>query len=423
MNHTPKVPWACGFILSPDISVTDDFILSAMEIIIQELLEQLYLLLQQHTETPLLDAQVLVAHHLGKPRTWVIAHPEYLLNNQQYQQILQSVNRLEAGEPLPYVLGHWEFYGLDFRLTSHVLIPRPETELLVETAIDWLQSHPHKRRAVDVGTGSGCIAIAVAYSIPDLYISMTDISPDALNLAMLNAERYGMIDRSDLFQSDLLEQIPKTRIFDLVCANLPYIPSQKLANLAVAKNEPRLALDGGPNGLMIIQRLLEQVKTRISPGGMMLVEIDPEHKPLMIELLQENYPSANVKFLPDLSGKIRCVEIQLPYLIYHICSREDWQKTEHQGFYQSASFSDEGFIHCSQSDQYIEVANRYFHGVLGLVVLSIDPEKLTSEIRWEKSADAYYPHVYGHINLDAVVSIDELLPGSDGSYQKSKPTV
>jgi release factor glutamine methyltransferase len=417
------VPWECGFILPPDISISDDFLLSAMEIIIQELLEQLFQILQPHSETPLLDAQVLVAHHLGKPRTWVIAHPEYYLTTKQYQEIIQSILRLEAGEPLPYVLGHWEFYGLDFRLTSHVLIPRPETELLVETAIAWLQSHPHKRRAVDVGTGSGCIAIAVANSIPDLHISMTDISIDALNVAMVNAERYGMLDRSELFQSDLLEQTPKTSIFDLVCANLPYIPSHKLANIAVAKNEPRLALDGGSNGLMVIRRLLEQVKTRISPGGMMLVEIDPEQKPLMIELLQENYPSARVRFLPDLSGKIRCVEIQLPYLIYHICSREDWQKAEHQGFYQSASFSDEGFIHCSQSDQYIEVANRYFHGVLGLVVLSIDPVKLTSEIRWEKSADAYYPHIYGPINLDAVISIDDLFPGSDGTYQKSTSTV
>jgi release factor glutamine methyltransferase len=409
--------------LPPELSITDDFVQSAMEIILQELLKQLYHILQPHSETPLLDAQVLVSHYVGKPRTWVLAHPEYLLNTQQYEEIIHSVHRLESGEPLAYVLGHWEFYGLEFQLTSHVLIPRPETELLVETACKWLQAHPHMRRAVDIGTGSGCIAIALAYTIPDLHILMTDISPDALNVAKLNAERFGMLDRSDLFQSDLLEQIPKISIFDLVCANLPYIPSQNLARLPVAKNEPRLALDGGSNGLMVIQRLLEQAKTHISPGGMMLVEIDPEQKPLMIKLLQENYPSARVKFLPDLSGKDRCVEIQLPYLIHHICSREDWQKAEYQGLYQAASLTDEGFIHCSQSHQYIEVANRYFHGVLGLVVLSIDPEKLASEIRWEKSGDAYYPHVYGPINLDAVVSIDDLLPGSDGTYQKSIPTV
>jgi release factor glutamine methyltransferase len=413
----------CGFALPPDRSIAYDFIFGVMEIIIHELLEQIHKILQQHSETPLLDAQVLLAHHLGKPRTWVLAHPEFPLNTKQYEEIIESVHRLEADEPLPYVLGHWEFYGLDFQLTPHVLIPRPETELLVETAINWLQSHPHMRRALDVGTGSGCIAISLAYSIPDLHILMTDISSDALNVAKLNAERFGMLDRADLLQSDSLEQLPKTSIFDLVCANLPYIPTHKLANLPVAQNEPRLALNGGSDGLMVIQRLLEQLKTHISPGGMLLVEIDPDQRPQMIKLLQENFPSGRVNFLPDLSGKDRCIEIQVPYLIYHICTREDWQRAETQGFYQSASLADEGFIHFSQSDQYIEVANRYFRGVPGLVVLSIDPEKLASEIRWEKSGDAYFPHVYGPINLDAVVSIDDLLPDSDGTFRKSMLTL
>jgi release factor glutamine methyltransferase len=394
-----------------------------MEINIQRILKQLHKRLQQDSETPLLDAQVLVSHHLEKPRTWVLAHPEFTLNSLQYEEILQSALRLETGEPLPYVIGHWEFYGLDFQLTPHVLIPRPETELLVEKAINWLQHHPHRRRALDVGTGSGCIAITLARHIPDLQILMTDISSEALKVAKLNAEKLGLLDRVDLLKSDLLEQVPRAAIFDLICANLPYIPTQKLATLSVAQREPHLALDGGLHGLKVIKRLIGQVKTHISPGGIMLLEIDPDQRSLMVPLLQENLPSARVKFLPDLSGKDRCVEIQLPYLIYHICSREDWKKAENMGFYETASLAHEGFIHCSQSDQYLDVVNRYYSGVPDLVVYSIDPFKLASEIRWEKSGDKYYPHVYGAINLDAIVSIDDIFPGSDGTNIKTAPAL
>ena len=150
---------------------------------IQETLDQLSHQLKSHSETAWLDAQVLVAHHLGVPRTWLLTHPETDLNDHQYKAIQQSVALLEAGVPLPYVIGHWEFYGLDFQLTPDVLIPRPETELLVERAIRWLQQHPHMRKVVDVGTGCGCIGIAIAKHIPDVQMLLTDSSAKALEVA------------------------------------------------------------------------------------------------------------------------------------------------------------------------------------------------------------------------------------------------
>ena len=392
-----------------------------MEIIIQELLKQIHKRLQLHSETPLLDAQVLIAHHLEKPRTWVLAHPEAVLNSLQSEKIFQSTLRLEAGEPLPYILGHWEFFGLDFQITPDVLIPRPETELIVETAISWLRSHPHKRKMIDVGTGSGCIAIAIARNFPDLRISITDVSAQALRVARLNAEKYALLDSVELIQSNLLEQVPTSSNFDLICANLPYIPTKKLASLPVARSEPLLALDGGVNGLMIIEHLFEQVKTHLSPGGLILVEIDPDQRIQMIHLLREHFPTAKFKFLQDLSANDRCVAVQLPFLVYHICTREDWQNAQGSSLYKASSLNLEGFIHCSEIDQVIDVANRYYKGVPDLIVLSINPDKLTSEIRWEKSGDIYYPHVYGPINLNAVVSIKKLILSSKGTFQAILP--
>jgi release factor glutamine methyltransferase len=125
-----------------------------MEISIQELLSHLRQQLHQYSETATLDAQVLLAHCLEKPRSWILAHPEVPLNDTQYNIFIQASDRLMHGEPLPYVIGHWEFYGMDFHLTPAVLIPRPETELLVERGINWLRLHPTRRKAVDVGTGS-----------------------------------------------------------------------------------------------------------------------------------------------------------------------------------------------------------------------------------------------------------------------------
>src|SRR5688572_31566086 len=139
-----------------------------------------------YTDTPALDASVLIAHIVAKTRTWVMAHPELRLTREQQKQLDDSLTRLERGESFPYVLGRWEFFGMEFDITPDVLIPRPETELLVEKAIAWLKESPARRTVADVGTGSGVIAVSIAVNIPDAKIIATDISADALAVAKKN---------------------------------------------------------------------------------------------------------------------------------------------------------------------------------------------------------------------------------------------
>jgi release factor glutamine methyltransferase len=386
-----------------------------MEITIQEILSQIYQRLRQHSETPVLDAQVLVAYYLGKPRTWILAHPEARLNSTQYDTIVQASERLQHGEPLPYVIGHWEFFSMDFHLTPDVLIPRPETELLVERAIHWLRLHPRRRKALDVGTGSGCIGISLANHIPDLHLLLTDISSEALAIARINAEKYGLLERLEFLQADLMDGV--SRPFDLICANLPYIPTQVLMKLPVAEREPLLALDGGFSGTELINRLLAQARSQLISGGLILMEIESSQGDNIKALAQATYLGSKVQILKDLSGMDRCVEIERPNQIIHLCQRVAWHDAQRKGMYQGNSLEKEGFIHCSQPDQILEVANRYYQGVQDLILLWIDPDRVSAEIRWEQSDNALFPHIYGPIDLDAVIVVTDLVPDIDGTYR------
>jgi release factor glutamine methyltransferase len=382
---------------------------------IQEILSQVSQQLHQLSQTAPLDAQVLVAHYLDKPRTWILAHPEALLNNTQCNEIIQAASRLKRGEPLPYVIEHWEFYGMDFHLTPAVLIPRPETELLVERGIRWLRLHPPQHKVVDVGTGSGCIGIALAKNIPELHLLLTDISSDALNVARFNAEKYSLLDRLEFVQADLLEGVAGP--FDLICTNLPYIPTPMMRKLPVAKREPWLALDGGLRGTQVISRLLEQARGKLVSGGLMLLEIESSQGKEVKSLAQAKYPASKVQVLRDLSGLDRYVEIERPNLIVHLCQRDTWLKSLEQGIYPSKSLGHEGFIHCSQPEQILKVANRYYQGVPDMVLLCMVPGRVTSEIRWESAEGTLFPHIYGPINLDAVFSVTDFNPDLDGTFR------
>ena len=264
------------------------------------------------SDTPVLDAQVLLAHCLERKRAWVLAHPEATLSEAQEEALRAAMERLQAGEPLPYVLGHWEFFGLDFSVTSDVLIPRPETELLVESALEWLQANPQRRRALDVGAGSGCIAVSLAARTPDLHIIASDISWPALLIARQNAARHGLERRIWLVQADLVSALCGP--FDLICANLPYIPTQKLHMLWVAAHEPRRALDGGPDGLAAISRLLASIPGCLAPAGLVLLEIEASQGASLLALARQHFPGAQVAVLPDLAGHDRLVSIHMPPL-------------------------------------------------------------------------------------------------------------
>ena len=170
-----------------------------------------------------------------------------------------------------HLIGHWEFYGLDFGVTPAVLIPRPETELMVERAQAWLQQHPHLRRGADVGTGSGCIAISLAKQIKDLRVLAMDRSWEALQVARRNAVFHQVTERVAFVQGDLLTAVKGP--FDLVCANLPYIPRSSLESLSVAHHEPRQALDGGSDGVSWIRQLIDDAPRWLSAPALMLLEM------------------------------------------------------------------------------------------------------------------------------------------------------
>ncbi len=386
-----------------------------MDTSIQELLKQLAVQISPHTESPQLDSQVLVAHHLGKPRSWVLAHPEISLSVEKVQQIQLSAKRMTFGEPLPYILGHWEFFGLDFAVTPDVLIPRPETELIVDTAIRWLQQHPDKRRAVDVGTGSGCIGIAIARHVIGVHMLLSDISNQALEIARQNAEKHKLLDQLQFSQTDLLDGIAGP--LDLICANLPYIPTGKLEHLPVARSEPRLALDGGNDGVDVIGQLLAQARGLLVSGGLMLLEIEAYEGNQVKAIAQSTYPQSKVDILQDLAGLDRCVKVERPDRIVHLCTPREWVEQSRLDEFRDDSLAQAGFIHCSQPEQIFEVANRYYRTEPELVVLWIDPHNLASELRWEPAGDSYYPHVYGPVNLDAIEAASPLRPGSDGIFR------
>jgi release factor glutamine methyltransferase len=263
--------------------------------------------LEKNSDTPGLDAQVLLARVMNRPRSWVVAHPEASLTHNRVAMLETLVARLERGDLLPYVLGRWEFFSLDFEVSPDVLIPRPETELLVERAVAWLQLHPDLCHAADVGTGSGCIGISLAVNVPDLQVMASDISSEALKMAQRNAVKHGVGQRMEFLCCDLFP--PETE-FDLIVANLPYIPTQNLHRLPVYGREPVVALDGGTDGLDLIRRLLNIAPDRLIPGGLLLMEIEASEGPAALSLACDIFAEAEIHLHKDLAGRDRILEVQ-----------------------------------------------------------------------------------------------------------------
>ena len=264
------------------------------------------------SDTPALEASVLIGHVTGKSRTWVLAHPELVLTAKQTEQLESSLSRLGKGEPFPYVLGHWEFFGIDFIVTPDVLIPRPETELLVEKAIDWLNKNLERKSIADIGTGSGAIAISIAVNVSGATILATDISPEALQVAKRNAEKHHVSRNIDLVECDLLPTHQGNgKKIDLLCANLPYIPTKSLEQLPVYEHEPALALDGGEDGLEFHRRLLGMVPNWLASNGLILMEIDSTCGASALNLVRNTLPGATSILYQDFAGLDRLLEIRV----------------------------------------------------------------------------------------------------------------
>jgi len=273
-------------------------------------------------DAPRIVAQVLLAHVLGVPRASVISTPPHQpLQPHQVNSFRALVNRCVSGEPVAYVVGHTEFYGLDLLTDRRALIPRPETEHLVELALARIQAMPTpttlmqtaalRTPIVDVGTGTGCIVISLAVKLPHLRFIATDLSSDALALAHENAKRHSVHSRIQFLRGDLLAPVPMR--VDGVIANLPYVTTGEWQQLPrqIRDHEPRTALDGGADGLDLIRRLLAQATQRVKPDGWLLFEIGATQGQAVTALARQVLPMAAINLHRDYAGLTRVVEIQL----------------------------------------------------------------------------------------------------------------
>ncbi len=254
-----------------------------------------------HSDSARRDAETLLMHLLGKDRAWMLAHADDELGYECAEQYIALLERRFAGEPMQYIFGEAEFYRLPFRVTRDVLIPRPETEHVVEKVLEMATKFSNPR-IVDVGTGSGAIAVALAHELPDAMVTATELSAAALNVARENAQRNGVAERVRFLEGDLLEPVAGEQ-FDIVVSNPPYVSMGDRGSLAVEVRdyEPEQALFAGADGLDMYERLIPWAYNLLAPGGTLVLEIGHGQEPPVGALLGEA-GFDNIEFSPDLQG-------------------------------------------------------------------------------------------------------------------------
>ena len=279
------------------------------------------------SETPRLDVELLLGHAIGADRTVVVAYPNVSVSSEAEARFEADLVRREAGEPVAYIRGFKEFFGLAFASDRRALIPRPETELIVDLAVHEvarrLTAAPRPRggpplRVADIGTGGGTIAVALGVQLrkrrmlPDVEIIGTDDVPEALDLARENAVGHSVGDRVRFVEADLLPPVVANP-FDVILANLPYVRADALAGLPIAASfEPAHALDGGPDGLAVVRRLLERLPEALAPGGVALLEIGGDQADAMASAVAEALPFWRLEIEADLGGLPRVARLVPP---------------------------------------------------------------------------------------------------------------
>ncbi len=253
-----------------------------------------------------LEGELLLRHVLKISRVQLYLDLDQELTSQQETDFWDTISRRLSGEPTAYITGHREFYGLDFYINSNALIPRPESELLVEKVLHLAQHHSISTIA-DVGTGCGAIAISLALNLPQVKIYATDISAPALEVAAMNCQRHRVAQRIQLLPGDMLEPLPEP--VDLIVTNLPYVKYSELH--PSADFEPVLALNGGSDGLEKIRQLCRQVSNKLHPEGYLLLEMGQGQSEAVTTLLHSLFPQAEIEVTPDLSGIDRVVSLTL----------------------------------------------------------------------------------------------------------------
>ena len=274
-------------------------------------------LIEAGQPVPRLDAQVLLGHVLQVDRATLIASSGEPLTAEQERQYHQLLERRKHGEPVAYLVGHKEFYGLDFYIDKRVLIPRPETELLVEAAIKIVRALLATGQTpvlADIGTGSGIIPITIAVQVPELpYLYASDISSEALEVARINCQRHSVEQRVRLVHSDLLSALPEP--LDIITANLPYVGTDEMEILApdVLDYEPHLALFSGTQGLDLLERFFKEAQQsgKLKEHAVLLLEIGYQQRERLVHLLSNLWPQASVTFEEDFAGWDRLLKVVL----------------------------------------------------------------------------------------------------------------
>jgi len=262
--------------------------------------------------SPRLNAETLLIFTLGCDRAYLYAHPERPLTSDEIGRYDDALSQRSRGVPAQYITGHQEFWGLDLLVTPAVLIPRPETEHVVETALHLIAQSDRRRPLIlDVGTGSGCIALALAKEVPVAELHACDISPAALEMARANAARLQLSERIHFHESDLLAALPRDLQFQLVVSNPPYVAERDAESVEaqVRRFEPHQAVFGGEDGLEVYRRLIPQAHQRLAPAGRLVMEMGAGMEQQVRELLRG---WEEISSTPDLQGIARVVAARKP---------------------------------------------------------------------------------------------------------------
>jgi release factor glutamine methyltransferase len=260
------------------------------------------------------DARRLLSYVLRRDSSTFLARRDDLLDAHVAERFEAAVARREHGEPVAYIVESAGFYGRDFRVTHDVLVPRPESEHVVEAAIAELKSRPPEhRRVADIGTGSGILAITLASEVPDARVCATDVSAAALAIARANAKTHGVDERVAFSEGDLAAPLAANAPLDVVVANLPYVPSGDVPQSPDPVSfEPHVAVDGGPDGLDLYRRLLTQLPALLAPGAALFFEAAPPTIEALADLVTATFPDAHVEIGEDYAGLERFVAATLP---------------------------------------------------------------------------------------------------------------
>ncbi len=261
-------------------------------------------------ERPRFEAEVLLAHVLDCRRLDLYTGFDRPLANDELTAYRETISRRRAGEPAAYVTGEKEFWSLEFEVDCHVLVPRPETETLVEAVLDRVSD---AGRILDLGTGSGCIATALASERPEAEVDAVDVSKEACEVARRNIERHGLSDRVSVIEGDLFEPIPSGRTYSVIAANPPYVPENEIDGLDVeVRKEPRRALAAGSDGLDVIRRIVSEAPRFLEPNGWLFLEIDPRQTEELTDEIGPAVLGVKGEVIRDLAGRERVVAWQIP---------------------------------------------------------------------------------------------------------------